>query len=357
MTHASRRTKHDARATQSGPPRVGEWLLTTREGAERDLVDEYRLAGDKDLPRVVAPALVAAKRVPRKDGRVELTFARHGFAIRAVASTGSVEATGAALLETLSTELPANGSYVLSVWVPDSREGNPLAPRAAAMADLIEAELAKRGAQRIAPRALGADPLPLIEVCLFAASSAAIGITSSHEAISLAPGGRMRVRVPGERPSRAARKLAEAFLWLGLGPEAGELCVDLGAAPGGWSYVLLERRARVIAVDPARLDQDLMKRRGLRHVKASAFDFEPDEPADWLFCDMAWRPLEVAQMLARWARRRDATLLVANFKLPMKQKAEMVARIRRTLEGGGWRSVRAKQLYHDREEVTVTARI
>jgi 23S rRNA (cytidine2498-2'-O)-methyltransferase len=72
---------------------------------------------------------------------------------------------------------------------------------------------------------------------------------------------------------------------------------------------------------------------------------------------MAWRPIEVAQMLARWARRRDATLLVANFKLPMKRKAEMVARIRKTLEDGGWRAVRAKQLYHDREEVTVTARL
>ena len=104
-----------------------------------------------------------------------------------------------------------------------------------------------------------------------------------------------------------------------------------------------------------RLEPELMKRRGLRHVKASAFDFHPDEPVDWLFCDMAWRPLEVAQMLARWGRRRDATLLVANFKLPMKRKAEMVGRIRKALEDGGWRAIRTKQLYHDRDEITLTA--
>lgn len=341
---------------RGAPPRAGEWLLTTREGSERDLVDELRLFGAPEA-RIVAPALVVAKRVPRTDGRVELTFARHGFGVRGIAHSTSVEAAAADVLGFLSPEVLSPGTYVLSVWVPDSMAGNPLAPRAAAMADLIEAGLAKRNSQRIAARALGAEAVPIVDVCLFEPSSVAVGVTPSHEAISLAPGGRMRVRVPGERPSRAARKLAEAFLWLGLGPEAGELCVDLGAAPGGWSYVLLERRARVIAVDPARLDPDLMKRRGLRHVKASAFDFEPEEPADWLFCDMAWRPLEVAQMLARWARRRDATLLVANFKLPMKQKAEMVARIRRTLEGGGWRAVRAKQLYHDRDEVTVTARV
>jgi 23S rRNA (cytidine2498-2'-O)-methyltransferase len=337
-------------------PRAGEWLFTTREGAERDLVDEFRLVGEKALPRVVAPALLAAKRAPRRDGRVDLAFARHGFQVRAVVDAKDAEAASRGIVENLGPEL-AGRDYVLAAWVPDSQVGNKLAPRAAAIADFIEAELERRGTRRIGSRNVGSESVPLVDVCLFDLGELAFGLTPLHDAISPAPGGRMRVHVPCDRPSRAARKLAEALLWFGVGPDAGDLCVDLGAAPGGWTYVLLERRARVIAVDPARLDPELMKRRGLRHVQASAFDFEPDEPVDWLFCDMAWRPLEVAQMLARWARRRDATFLVANFKLPMKRKAEMVARIRQTLEAGGWRSVRARQLYHDREEVTVTARL
>jgi len=88
----------------------------------------------------------------------------------------------------------------------------------------------------------------------------------------------------------------------------------------------------------------------------SAFDFEPDEPADFLLCDMAFRPLEVASMLARYARTRTARFLIANFKLPMKRKAEIVARIREVLEAGGFRGLRVRQLYHDRDEVTVFAR-
>jgi 23S rRNA (cytidine2498-2'-O)-methyltransferase len=72
---------------------------------------------------------------------------------------------------------------------------------------------------------------------------------------------------------------------------------------------------------------------------------------------MVWRPIEVAQMLGRWARRRDTRMLVANFKLPMKRKAETVREIRAMLESGGWRGVRTRQLYHDREEITATARI
>jgi 23S rRNA (cytidine2498-2'-O)-methyltransferase len=120
--------------------------------------------------------------------------------------------------------------------------------------------------------------------------------------------------------------------------------------------VLLAGRARVIAVDPALLAPDLRSKRGLLHVKASAFDFAPSDRADWLFCDMAWRPLEVAALLARWGRRRWARMLVANLKLPMKRKAAMVARLRDLVATGEWRDVRTRQLYHDREEVTLVAR-
>jgi 23S rRNA (cytidine2498-2'-O)-methyltransferase len=91
-------------------------------------------------------------------------------------------------------------------------------------------------------------------------------------------------------------------------------------------------------------------------VQESAFTFAPDEPVDWLFCDMAWRPLEVAALLAKWGRKRWARILVANIKLPMTRKAELLARVRAILEQeGDWRHVRTKQLYHDRDEITLSA--
>lgn len=158
---------------------------------------------------------------------------------------------------------------------------------------------------------------------------------------------------PRSAPSRAAAKLLEAFDWIGRGPEPSDVCVDLGAAPGGWSQVLLERRCKVIAIDPARLAPAVAQHRNLTHVKASAFEYEPDETADWVFCDMAWRPLEVAALLARWGRRRHARFLVANIKLPMKKKVEYIARVKDILETGNWRDLRVRQLYHDRDEVTL----
>jgi 23S rRNA (cytidine2498-2'-O)-methyltransferase len=160
----------------------------------------------------------------------------------------------------------------------------------------------------------------------------------------------------GESPSRAAMKLEEALDGLPFEPARGDVCVDLGAAPGGWTQRLVSRGAKVIAVDPAKLMPELASNPRVRHVQESAFAFAPEEPADWLFCDMAWRPLEVAQLLAKWGRRGWASHLVANIKLPMNDKNPILLRVRHTLtEDGGWKGLTVRQLYHDRDEVTVTA--
>jgi 23S rRNA (cytidine2498-2'-O)-methyltransferase len=140
---------------------------------------------------------------------------------------------------------------------------------------------------------------------------------------------------------------------MGTGPGPGETCVDLGAAPGGWTFVLAGRGAHVTAVDLAQLDPKLLQRRTVRVARQNAFQYQPEEPVDWLFCDMAYRPLEVAALLAKWARSRWARLLVANLKLPMTRKAEILGRVKQILQEGGWRELRSKQLYHDRDEVTI----
>ena len=88
----------------------------------------------------------------------------------------------------------------------------------------------------------------------------------------------------------------------------------------------------MIAVDPAALRPDVAADAGVRHVCATAFGYEPGEPVDF------------------------ARVLIANFKLPMKRKAEMVARLCEVLEDAGFQALRCRQLYHDRDEVTVFAR-
>ncbi|HVW25968.1 MAG TPA: 23S rRNA (cytidine(2498)-2'-O)-methyltransferase RlmM [Polyangiaceae bacterium] len=309
--------------------------------------------------RIAGPSLVVAGRAPRHEGRLELTFARQAFSVSAVVSATSPAALGVDAASRAAASLARAPRWALQVWVPDSEQTNRLAHEARAVEEAAAAFLERElpDAERVDAREDGPRGLPIVQLCLLSKERAAVGVVASDRALSLAPGGRSRAKVSSERPSRAARKLAEAFAWLSVAPEPGELCVDLGAAPGGWTWVLLERRARVIAVDRGKLRPDLLGRRGLTYVAGNAFDFEPEEPVDWLFCDMAFRPLEVAKMLARWGRQKNATLLVANFKLPMRRKAEIVRDAIAILRAGGWIAIRARQLYHDRDEVTVTARL
>jgi hypothetical protein len=70
---------------------------------------------------------------------------------------------------------------------------------------------------------------------------------------------------------------------------------------------------------------------------------------------MAWRPLEVAKLVAKWGRRGWARQAIVNFKLPMKKKAEMVRQILAVLEPAGWQGIKRRQLFHDRDEITLAA--
>ena len=340
--------------------RPNTWLWTTREGAEGDLVEELSTGRPAIPARVVAPSLVASEGAPpRGEGPLDVTFTRQGFPVRAVASSSDLDALARELADALAKSLDPAHFWTLQTWVPDSEAGNRLAGRATELHARIERLLDPAhpalAARRTSAEGVARHGGALAQVCLAQEDLAAFGVLPLPDALTLRHGGRARMKVSSDAPSRAAMKLEEALDWLGFGPERGELCVDLGAAPGGWTWVLVQRGARVIAVDPGRLRPDLQRRKGVTEVTASAFTYTPKEPVDWLFCDMAWRPVEVARMLAKWARRDWARVLVSNVKLPMKQKAAIVREVREVVHGGGWKRVRTRQLYHDRDEITLTA--
>jgi 23S rRNA (cytidine2498-2'-O)-methyltransferase len=317
-------------------PTPGRWLWTCRATFEGHLYEELAWQGVE--PRLLGPGLVESD-----EAKTPPVFARVGFPVRKVAS--SVNEIW------LPTPAAAPQGFHLQVWAPDTDVGNRLGN----LAQTVESAI-KLPAHHLADAATALKHGALLfQVCLIDERCWAIGELRARDALSLSPGGRHRMRREREAPSRAAMKLEEALDWLGVSPGKGEDCVDLGAAPGGWTQRLVVRGAKVLAIDPANLTPELEKHPKVEHIKASAFAFEPEEPVEWLFCDMAWRPLEVAQLLGKWGRRKMATVMVANFKLPMNDKNAMLWRIRHVLSEGSWEQVKMRQLYHDRDEVTVTA--
>lgn len=314
-----------------------DFLWTCRAGFEPDLAEEIR-------GKVLGPAL-ARGRGPT--GRAP-TFGRQGVPIQAECRPNAVECLPSV------TQLIGDGAFALHVWVPDSDAGNALTGLAESLGRELRAGLGDAGARERRADGLAATE-PLVQVAVTGPERATIGALPVSEAASTWPGGRARMKLPAGAPSRATAKLLEALTWIGIGPGPGELCVDLGAAPGGWTFVLLGRKARVIAVDRAAMAPAIAKDRRLTHVRGNAFDFRPDEPVDWLFCDMVHKPTEVAKLLARWGREGLARLVVSNLKLPMKKRVPAVAEACRIVQAGGWKDLRTRQLYHDRDEITLFA--
>jgi 23S rRNA (cytidine2498-2'-O)-methyltransferase len=128
------------------------------------------------------------------------------------------------------------------------------------------------------------------------------------------PRGEVPMAVDKAAPSRAFAKLVEAEQRLGRRIAPGETCVDLGASPGSWTYVALQRGARVMAVDRAPLDDDLMRNPALEFHRGDAFKFTPGTPVDWLLCDVIAAPEKSMDLLCDWVEHRRARHFVVTIK-------------------------------------------
>lgn len=114
-------------------------------------------------------------------------------------------------------------------------------------------------------------------------------------------------------PSRAYLKLWEALTRLGRWPAPGEACLDLGAAPGGWTWALATLGARVTAVDKAPLDAAVAAMPGVGWRGESAFALPP-EPVDWLFSDVICYPARLLALVRRWIAAGAARNIVCTVK-------------------------------------------
>ena len=114
-------------------------------------------------------------------------------------------------------------------------------------------------------------------------------------------------------PSRAYLKLWEALTRLGAHPGPGDTCLDLGASPGGWTWVLASMGASVRAVDKAPLDPRVAAMPGVEQVTGNAFAVTP-EPVDWMVCDVIAYPSRTLELVERWVAAGTARHIVCTVK-------------------------------------------
>lgn len=149
-------------------------------------------------------------------------------------------------------------------------------------------------------------------------------------------------------PSRAYLKLWEALVRLGRWPRPGERCVDLGASPGGWTYVVAKLGARVVAVDKAPLDPKVAAMPGVEWRGDSAFAFEPSSigSVDWLFSDVICYPARLLHLVERWRGSGLAKNFVCTIKFQGATDHDAAAAFA-AIEGA-----RVMHLHHNKHELT-----
>ena len=208
----------------------------------------------------------------------------------------------------------------------------------------------------------GVPGLPRLHLLFAGSTMVCLGVSDPGNS-SPWPMGVPRLALPPHAPSRSTQKLAEALhLWLTPDMDKqllheGASAVDLGAAPGGWTWQLIRRGVRVTAVDNGPLAAKLLETGLVEQVRADGFRFRPRRPVSWMVCDMVEQPIRVAELVADWLADGRCAHSIFNLKLPMKKRYAEVERCREAMRER-WRAagvnceLRFKHLYHDREEIT-----
>ena len=246
------------------------------------------------------------------------------------------------------------------LWVehPDSDAGKPLSGLARSFGNALRPALRKRGflSEKDNPR------LPRLHVCLLDGDHLMLARGEPADSAPW-PLGIPRLRLHADAPSRSALKLEEALLSLLDARERetllrpGMRAADLGAAPGGWTWVLTRHHIKVTAVDNGPMQPALLDSGLVTHRREDGFRWEPDRTLDWMVCDMVDQPRRVATRMGEWFHNEWCRHAVFNLKLPMKKRWQEVQTCLDlfTESAGRPMEVRARQLYHDREEITVYA--
>jgi 23S rRNA (cytidine2498-2'-O)-methyltransferase len=151
-----------------------------------------------------------------------------------------------------------------------------------------------------------------------------------------------------EPASRAYLKLWEAFTVAGVQPKPGEKCLELGASPGGWTWVLANLGADVVAIDRSPLADHVAAMPGVSWQKGDAFRALPEKVGkiDWLFSDLACYPAKLLEFIKIWLNSG----LVRSFVCTLKFQGDSGYGV--TKEFAQIEGSRLIHLFHNKHELT-----
>jgi 23S rRNA (cytidine2498-2'-O)-methyltransferase len=172
------------------------------------------------------------------------------------------------------------------------------------------------------------------------------------------PGARAPLSLPAMAPSRAFLKLEEVLEWSHAPIKKGDIAVEIGSAPGGASYALLERGLKVVGIDPGEMAPHLVKNPNFRHIQSPVGQVLREDLPDsiqWLLLDMNVEPRISLFAVDRLASRMSNSLLglILTVKLNDWKIADQIPDMLAHVRAMGMTRVKAAQLANHRQEIAI----
>lgn len=310
------------------------------------------------------PGFVTFKLAP--EAKLPLKFALASTFARAAGwSVGRVDGNdGAALVQQIvSSEAAARCNHI-HVWqrdraVPGQRGFEPgETPLAKAVGQQIVAAEIFSGRGVSVNRAARPDDL-VLDVAIVEPNQWWFGFHYVCTVAGRWPGGVPFFDTEIEVVSRAYFKVRKALLWAGIPIQKGDICAEIGSAPGGACQYLLQSDATVIGVDPAEMETEILNHKSFTHIRRRGNEVKKRDLKDvkWLFADLNATPTYTLDAITEIVSSQhvDVTGMVLTLKMTDIKMAEEVDAIRARVKRLGFRVVKTRQLAFNRGEFCLAA--
>ena len=342
-------------------------------GAEHPLKEEIAAGPIDARPAFARPGFVTFKldapcEVPEQF-QLPSTFARtYGF------SLGKVRGDSTLTLAEELWELPGVQAMLaahpindLHVWQRDTAMPGVrgFEPGPTELAALVEESIRLKSPIE-AIRAMPESPRPpsrrnrwMLDVVMVEPGEWWIGCHFASRRLDCYPGGVLAIKLPQHAASRAYLKMQEALQWSVLPATRGEICVELGCAPGGASQVLLEAGLKVLGVDPAEVDPEVLATPGFTHIRRRSTEVARKQlrGAQWLTADINAVPsytLDAAEQVVI-NDQTNIRGMILTLKLTDWKLAEGLPQLVERVRSWGFKDVRTRQLAFNRQEICLVA--
>ncbi len=149
-------------------------------------------------------------------------------------------------------------------------------------------------------------------------------------------------------PSRAYLKLWEVFSRFNIAPSKDASVLEIGAAPGGWAWVLAKYCQSLTTIDRSPLADNVASLPNIGHHIKDAFKAKPEEypDVDWIFSDIIAYPPKLLEWLKPWFNDEKKRNYVCTIKLQDRKHYETVQEFAQIA------GANVVHLYHNKHELT-----